>query len=117
MARRSPPRGPKAAPPTDNPVRAQNVLLERIQSDLKMIAEHVDSGLTRLDRKIDDGTKSIRGEIADLRGAVTENSRDIRQNSEDIRKLQDAVTTHSAEIRGLRGDLGRLRRDFEDARQ
>jgi hypothetical protein len=101
MARRNPPRGPKAAPPTDDPVRAQNVLLERIQSDLKMVVEHVDSGLQRLDRKIDEGTKSISAEITDLRSAVIQNSRDIRQNSEDIRKLQDAVTTHSAEIRGL----------------
>lgn len=110
MPRRNTPRRPKAAPPADDPVRAQNVLLERIQSDLKMVAEHVDSGLERLERKMDDDTKAIRSELADLRDAATQNSRDIRQNSEEIRKTSD-------EIRGFRNDLGRLRREFEDARQ
>jgi hypothetical protein len=54
------------------------------------------------DRKIDDSTKTVRSEIADLRDVVA-------QNSNDIRDLRGEVTQ-------MRHDFGRLRREVEEAR-
>jgi len=73
---------------------------------MNLVIEHVDSGLERLDRKIDDATNTLRRDIADIRDAGGQNSRDIRQNTEHIR-------TQSGEIRNLRDEVGRLRHDFE----
>jgi hypothetical protein len=41
----------------------------------------------------------------------------LEEISERFARIEAAVTTHSAAIRGLRGDVGRLRREFEEARQ
>ena len=95
MPRRSRPRTPKKSTPEVEACRAHDVLLEQINSKMDAVIEVATS--TKND---------LRAEM----GAMEE------RLSERLARVESAVTTHSAEIRGLRSDFGRLRRDFEEAR-
>ena len=77
MPRRTPPRGPKGPPPAEDPVRAQNVLVEEMRSQMKLLAEHVDLRADGLERKFDDSSQAIRRDIADLTHAVTRLRHDL----------------------------------------
>lgn len=95
MPRRRPARKPKTSIPDIEACRAHDVLLEQINSKMDAVVEAATS--TKHD---------LRAEM----GAMEE------RLSERIARVEAAVTHHSGEIRGLRSDLGRLRREFEDAR-
>jgi hypothetical protein len=82
MPRRTPPRGPERPPPADDPVRAQNVLIEEMRSQMKLVVEHVDMRVDGLERKLDDSTKAIRVDIADLTHAVTQLRHDFDHRPE-----------------------------------
>jgi hypothetical protein len=58
--------------PRRTPVRAQNVLIEEMRSQMKLVVEHVDMRVDGLERKLDDSTKAIRVDIADFTHAVTQ---------------------------------------------
>lgn len=61
MPRRTPPRGPNASTSADDAVRAQNVLVEEMRSQMKL-----------LERQLDDSSQAIRRDIADLTTAVVQ---------------------------------------------
>ena len=77
-----------------------------LRADMVAMERRLGDRLTR----VEEAVTTHSGEIRRLDDSVT-------AHSAQIRRLEDAVTTHSAEVRALRGDFGRLRREFEDARQ
>jgi len=88
----------KAIPQYD-PKREQNVLLEKISSDVKTIAE----GHSVLNHKIDklgSDLKEVKSELDTVKAVVIENSRDIKTLKSDVKELkQDRQTVHDHEDR------------------
>jgi DNA repair ATPase RecN len=100
--------------------REMGVLMERIDSNVRVVAE----GLTahreefkrdmaaleaRLTVRIENLEAAVRQNSADIR----KNSEDIRKNSEDIRKNSEDIRKNSEDIRTLRAELAQLRHDFD----
>ncbi|HTQ42762.1 MAG TPA: hypothetical protein VMI75_08365 [Polyangiaceae bacterium] len=63
-------------------MRAQNVLIEEMRSQTKLLAEHVDMRVEGLERKMDDSVQAIRGDISDIRRAVIQLRQDFDQRPE-----------------------------------
>jgi chromosome segregation ATPase len=109
-----------AAPRDDDAQRARDVVLERIESQLQVVAEAVTSLSAQLDSKLGALEERLSARISVLEAVVRKNSEDIRKNSEDIRKNSDDIRKNSDDIRknsddirALHAEVAQLRRDFE----
>jgi|CXWL01.1.fsa_nt_gi uncharacterized protein YoxC len=76
---------------TDDVLRAQNVLLEDLRSQMQFVLETVTGHYEELTRKIGDVETNLSARIAQLEQVVRKNSEDIRKNSEDIAALREEV--------------------------
>ncbi len=75
----------------DEVLRAQNVLLEDLRSQMQFVLETVTGHYEELTRKITDVETNLSARIAQLEQVVRKNSEDIRKNSEDIAALREEV--------------------------
>ena len=91
---------------TDDVLRAQNVLLEDLRSQMQFVLETVTGHYEELTRTISNVEINLSARIAQLEQVVRKNSEDIRKNSEDIRK-------NSEDIAALREEVFKLRHDFD----
>jgi len=101
---------------SDN-IRAVGVMVERVQSDVRLLAEGLTSTREQLERRIDALDTRLSDRMSVLEEVVRQNSAGIRKNSEDIQKNSDDIRLLKKEVADMRGQLARLERfDLLDAR-
>jgi archaellum component FlaC len=97
----------------EDALRARDVLLEHIESQMQVVVEAVSGIRERLDTKLNELEARLSQRIEILEQVVRQNSEDIRKNSEDIRKNSEDIRKNSEDIEALRAEVAQLRRDFE----
>ena len=96
MPRRSPPRRPKKSTTDDESRRAHDVVLEQINSQLTTVLEATTMTRTELRADMVAMERRLGDRLTRVEEAVT-------THSGEIRRLEDSVTAHSAQIAKTRG--------------
>lgn len=104
----------------EDPERARDVVLERIESQMQMVleavaslSEQMRSQLSELETKLSDRITVLEQVVRQNSADIRQNSADIRQNSADIKQNSADIKRNSADIKTLREEVAQLRRDFD----
>ena len=92
-------KGSRTKPVEDDSLRASDVVLERIESQMQVVVEAVVGLRESMESRLSALEARLSERIGVLEQVVRRNSEDIKRNSEDIRMLCEEVA--------------QLRRDFE----
>jgi chromosome segregation ATPase len=98
---------------TKDEVRALGVLIERVDANVRFLAESMTGTRTELMSAIAASEERLSLRIGRLEDAVRVHSAEIRELRSDVDRLDTSVRTNSVDIRELRSDVSELRRDFD----
>lgn len=86
-------------------IRALGVVLERVDANVRGLAEAVVSTREGLTTKMDDLERRLSDRIAILESVVRQHSVELRQQSEQIRQSSEEIRSLRVAVEGLRHDF------------
>ena len=98
-------------------IRALGVVIERVDTNVRLLAEAMTGMRTELKNDMAELEARLSVRITRLEDAVRTNSRDIRDLKTDVAALKTDVATLKTDVAALKTDVATLKTDMSDLRQ